>query len=200
MLKMVTSSIAPILKNLHRFDIQATGLALLALSYDDSYWGHGKQPTDALSSCSIGACFGFATSLLQKRLYRLRAAHRGPEARLYTSCGAAFLFPVGMFVFAWCGVPRVSWLGLVSGMVLFMWGLFIMYTAVFSYLADTYGPYASAAIAGTSFARNLAATAFPLFITEMNDGLGYPWSNTVFAIIAVVLAPVPYVRELYSSA
>jgi hypothetical protein len=98
-----------------------------------------------------------------------------------------------MFVFAWCGLPGVPWIGLTVGMVLFMWGVFVMYAAVFSYLADVYGPFASSALAGQSLARNLAGTAFPLFITQLNDSVGYPWSNTLFALLAVALAPVPYV-------
>jgi hypothetical protein len=142
---------------------------------------------------SIGACLGFATTLFQERLYRLRAARRGPEARLYAACGAAILFPIGMFVFAWCGLPGVPWPGLAAGMVLFMWGVFVIYAAIFSYLADVYGPFASSALAGQSLARNISGTAFPLFVTQLNHALGYPWSNTLFALLAVLLAPVPYV-------
>jgi hypothetical protein len=36
---------------------------------------------------------------------------------------------------------------------LFMWATFIMYLAVFTYLADCYGPYASSALAGQSLFR-----------------------------------------------
>jgi hypothetical protein len=36
---------------------------------------------------------------------------------------------------------------------LFMWATFIMYLAVFTYLADCYGPYASSALAGQSLLR-----------------------------------------------
>jgi hypothetical protein len=146
---------------------------------------------------SIGSCFGFATTLFQERLYRLRVGSRGPEARLYAALGAALLFPVGMFVFAWCGLPGVPWQGLAAGIVLFMWGVFIMYAAVFSYLADVYGPFASSALAGQSLARNLAGTVFPLFITKVQEALGYPWSNTLWALLAVLLAPVPYVSHVF---
>jgi hypothetical protein len=34
-----------------------------------------------------------------------------------------------------------------------MWATFIMYLAVFTYLADCYGPYASSALAGQSLFR-----------------------------------------------
>jgi hypothetical protein len=79
---------------------------------------------------------------------------------------------------------------------IFMWGLFIIYSAVFSYLADVYGPFASSALAGQSLARNLSGAAFPLFTNQLYGALGFPWSNTLFALLAVALAPVPYVGFL----
>jgi hypothetical protein len=69
----------------------------------------------------------------------------------------------------------------------------VIYVAVFSYLADVYGPFASSALAGQSLARNLAGTAFPLFVTRLFGAVGYPWGNTLFALLALLLAPVPYV-------
>ena len=35
--------------------------------------------------------------------------------------------------------------------------------------------------------------AFPLFTTQMFDALGYRWGNTLFALVAVVLMPIPFV-------
>jgi hypothetical protein len=75
-----------------------------------------------------------------------------------------------------------------------MWSVFTMYGAVFIYLADVYGPFASSALAGQSLARNIAGTAFPLFINQVYDALGFPWGNTLFALLGAVLAPVPFVR------
>jgi MFS family permease len=142
---------------------------------------------------SIGALLGFATTLYQERLYRKGVTKRGPEARLYSACAAAIIFPVGMFIYAWCAFASVHWMGLAVGIVVFMWGIFIIYAAVFSYLADVYGPFASSALAGQSLARNISGTIFPLFTTKLYGALGYPWSNTIFAILAVAMAPVPYV-------
>jgi hypothetical protein len=78
-----------------------------------------------------------------------------------------------------------------------MWSVFTMYGGVFIFLADCYGPWASSALAGQSLARNLAGTIFPLFILDLYHALGYPWGNTVFALLAVLLAPVPFVSELF---
>jgi hypothetical protein len=76
-----------------------------------------------------------------------------------------------------------------------MWSVFTMYGGVFIYMADCYSTWASSALAGQSLARNLAGTVFPLFILDLYHALGYPWGNTVFALLAVVLAPVPFVSD-----
>jgi hypothetical protein len=149
--------------------------------------------TSAHGPYSIGAYLGFATTLYQERLYRKGVAKRGVEARLYSACVAAIIFPMGLFIYAWCAFASVHWIGLAIGIVVFMWAIFIIYAAVFSYLADVYGPFASSALAGQSLARNLSGTIFPLFTTKLYGALGYRWSNTLFAILAVVMVPVPYV-------
>jgi hypothetical protein len=45
-----------------------------------------------------------------------------------------------------------------------------------------------------SASGNLAATAFPLFTEQMFEALTYKWANTLFALVAVLLLPIPFVR------
>ncbi len=83
---------------------------------------------------------------------------KGPEARLYSACFAAVLFPAGMFIYAWCTFPTVPWIGMAMGVFVspvlqtativtaaqsqplywqvIMTALFVIYVAVFTYLAD----------------------------------------------------------------
>jgi hypothetical protein len=42
-------------------------------------------------------------------------------------------------------------------------------------------------------AGNILATIFPLFTTQMFDRMTYKWANTLVALIAVVMIPIPYV-------
>ncbi|PFH53230.1 hypothetical protein AMATHDRAFT_1307 [Amanita thiersii Skay4041] len=146
-------------------------------------------------SMVIGSFFGFFMNLKQEALYRNNYSKRGPEARLYGACVAAIMLPVGMFIYAWTSIPSAHWIGLNVGIVLFMWAMYTIYVAVFSYLSDCYGTYASSANAGQSLARNMAATAFPLFTTQMFQRLTYPWASTLFACIATVMIPIPYVSH-----
>ena len=37
-------------------------------------------------------------------------------------------------------------------------------------------------------------TVYPLFTTQMFDALGYPIGATVFACVAVLMVPIPFVR------
>lgn len=48
---------------------------------------------------------------------RKNFAKRGPEARLYGAMFAAILFPIGMFIYAWCSFPYVPWIALVIAIV-----------------------------------------------------------------------------------
>ena len=61
---------------------------------------------------------------------------RGPEARLYSACFAAVLMPISMFIYAWCSFTFVHWIALTIAIVLYIWATFIIYLAVFSYVAD----------------------------------------------------------------
>jgi len=145
----------------------------------------------------IGSVFGFATNFFQEHLYRRNVGTRGPEARLYLACCAAVLIPCGMFIYAWSTFSHVPWIALTIGITIFLYGTFIIYLAVFTYLADCYGPFASSALAGQSLCRNLAATAFPLFTEQMYAKLTFKWANTLFGCIACLLMPIPFILFFY---
>ncbi|KAF9266667.1 MFS general substrate transporter [Marasmius fiardii PR-910] len=165
-------SIPLIFRELHGFNIGQIGTAFVAMI--------------------IGTTIGSATNFIQERLYQKRYPHRGPEARLYFACFAAVLFPIGMFIYAWTSLAHVSWVGVAMGVVVFTWACYIIYLAVFSYLADCYGPFASSALAGQSLCRNLLGFAFPLFTPTMFRNLTYKWSSTLFACLASVMIPIPF--------
>ncbi|KAJ7930408.1 MFS general substrate transporter [Mycena leptocephala] len=156
-------------------------------------FNHGEAGL-TFAGMTVGSLLGFATNF-----YRTRSTGakyfpiRGPEARLFAACGAALLFPTGMFIYAWGANAAIPWIVPVIGVTLFMWATFIMYLAVFTYLADCYGPYASSALAGQSLFRNLMGAAFPLFTTPMYARLGIHWASTLFGCIAVAMVPIPYV-------
>ncbi|KAK1224672.1 hypothetical protein PQX77_012418 [Marasmius sp. AFHP31] len=170
-------SVASIFRDLHHFNIGQIGTVFAAMM--------------------IGTTVGFFTNFFQERLYQRGYAKRGPEARLYFACVAALLFPSGMFIYAWTSLPGVSWVGLAMGILIFTWACYVIYLAVFSYIADCYGPFASSGLAGQSLCRNLAGFAFPLFTPYMFEGLTYKWANTLFACLATVMIPIPFILFFY---
>ncbi|KAL4252903.1 MFS transporter superfamily protein [Abortiporus biennis] len=172
-LYVLIESVSPVFKTLHHFNTGQTGTVFVVFF--------------------LGSVLGALTNLYQEKLYHANVATRGPEARLYTAMFAAVLFPVGMFIYAWCTFPQVHWIALAIGILLFMWACFLIYLAVFSYLADCYGTFASSALAGQSLCRNIMGMAFPLFTQQMYAALTYKWANTLFALIACLMIPIPFV-------
>ncbi|KAI8985777.1 MFS general substrate transporter [Trametes punicea] len=172
-LYVLVESIAPAFRTIHHFNIGQTGTVFVSM---------------------IVGCFaGLAMQLYQEKLYTKYASKRGPEARLYSACAGAILFPAGMFIYGWCTFESVPWIGMAIGIFVIMTGLFVLYVAVFTYLADCYGIFASSALAGQSLCRNLMGMAFPLFTEQMFARLTYHWGNTLFGCIAVAMIPIPFV-------
>ncbi|TCD71766.1 hypothetical protein EIP91_003109 [Steccherinum ochraceum] len=174
---VLIESIAPVFKTLHNFSQGSTGLVFITFF--------------------IGSSFGMCTNIIQERLYAKHVGTHGPEARLYHAMFAAILFPIAMYIYAWCTFPDVPWIALAIGITLFIWATFIMFLTVFNYLAECYGPFASSALGGQALCRNAAAAGFPLFTQQMYSALTYHWANTMFANIATLMIPIPFVLYFY---
>ncbi|WWC91457.1 uncharacterized protein L201_006403 [Kwoniella dendrophila CBS 6074] len=150
----------------------------------------------------IAAFIGFGFQFHQDKLYRTSAKkHNGkapPEARLYWAAYGGLMFPLFCFIYAWTGragivhwaVPAVCLIGCYTG-------IFMMYTGVFTYLADAYEVYSSSAQASHSFVRNLFSGLFPLFSRQMYKGMGYQYANTLVACVALILSAAPFLLIFY---
>lgn len=66
-----------------------------------------------------------------------------------------------------------------------------------AYLLDCYPTVAASAIACTAFTRSLAGCAFPLFIRQQLDGMTVRWALFLYAVIAFVAMPVPFLLLKY---
>ncbi|KAG1746773.1 MFS general substrate transporter [Suillus paluster] len=151
------------------------------------------------STLILGSFVGYFANVYQEKLYQKHYPRKRQEARLYLPCVAAILLPIGMFIYAWTARPEVHWIAPAIGLTVFMSGAFVIYMVVFLYLADCYGTYASSAIAGQSLCRNLSASAFPLFTTQMFARLTHQWGLTLFGCIGAALVPIPWVLFFYGS-
>ncbi|KAH6916320.1 multidrug transporter [Coprinopsis sp. MPI-PUGE-AT-0042] len=140
----------------------------------------------------IAVFIGYMTNLWQERLYQRNVGRRFVEARLYMCCFAGIVLPASMFMFAWFCRSDIHWMALTTSLTLYMWAMFTVYLAVFSYLADCYDSFASSALAGQSLVRNVIGGVFPLFTAQLFDSLGYAWANSMFAFIGVAMIPIPF--------
>ncbi|GAA5871883.1 hypothetical protein JCM3774_000717 [Rhodotorula dairenensis] len=164
----------------------------LPLIFSDVYGFNQGEVGLTFYSVVIASLIGFGANVYQERLYRKHVARRGPEARLYASLVGGLVFPAGAFILAF-SQGRGHWMGPIVGVTLIFTGVYTIYLAVFSYLADCYTIYASSALSGQSLCRNLMGFSMPLFTTQMYNGLGYQWASFLAGCIALVLAATPWV-------
>ncbi|KAF9517811.1 hypothetical protein BS47DRAFT_1371243 [Hydnum rufescens UP504] len=149
------------------------------------------------ASVSVGALIGFITSFWQEKLYRRKVATHGPEARLFFACGGGIVIVVLFMPGRLSEHHNIPWIAPCIGITLFTLGLFHVYVAVFNYIADAYLTYASSALSGQSFLRNMMAAVFPLFVRQMYRKLTFPWASTLLSLIALLLCLCPFVLILW---
>jgi DHA1 family multidrug resistance protein-like MFS transporter len=130
--------------------------------------GVGALPFLAIT---IGVIFGgllivytsktrFARKLKEK-------GHIVPEERLIPMIVGGFVFPAGLFWFAWTSSPHITWVPqVISGIPIGM-GVLLIFLQGLNYIIDCYKWNANSAIAANTFCRSLVGAGFPLFATGM---------------------------------
>lgn len=152
----------------------------------------------------IGAVFAwFETIYVQDRLYKRSVVQGGgkavPEVRLYSSAIGALVFAIGCFGFAGTARASVYWVVPCIFIVLVNMGIFTMYLATYSYLAEVYDRYASSANAAQGLLRNTLGATFPFFGVIMYDKLQFEWASTLVGFIALFFALVPWVLIMFGA-
>ena len=149
----------------------------------------------------LGVVAASGLNILNTRFYvkkmELNNGRPVPEARLPPMMLGSLLFVAGMFTFAWTSGKNIPWIAPCIGIFLLGAGFFLIFQAALNYLIDTFQKYAASAVAANTFLRSGFAGAFPLFITPMLSNLGIDWGVSIFAFIAVLLVPIPYMFYIY---
>ncbi|WRT68828.1 uncharacterized protein IL334_005808 [Kwoniella shivajii] len=171
----------------------------------ESYGFNPAQAASFEATLAIAAAIGFTCQFHQDHLYNRSAQNNGgrapPEARLYWAAYGGLMFPLFCFIYAWTAKPGVvHWIVPALALVGSYVGVFMMYTGVYTYLADAYETYSSSAQASQSFARNLLGGLFPLFTAQMYKGMGYQYANTLVASVGLVLSAAPILLIFYGKA
>ncbi|CAE6429581.1 unnamed protein product, partial [Rhizoctonia solani] len=158
----------------------------------------------AFLGIGIGIFISVVLAGVENRRY-LRAVqkhggHAPPEERLVSSFYSAILFPISLIWFAWTTYPSVHWIVPILSGIPFGLASVIGFTAVVSYMVDSYPLYAASCLAANGIMRSIVAFAFPLFIPHLFERAGDQWGSMFCAFLALVCVPIPFILYKYGPA
>lgn len=169
------------------------------------YESMGFKETEAsliFIAIGLGTVFSAFTRLLDGYIlcyFRKQGRPIKPEYKLVgLALGGPFL-AIGLWWFAWTIPPdtHTPWIVPTISLVLVGYALTEMDTVLYGYISDSYLSYSASATAAVAFMRALLSGAFPLFTTQMFDGLGNNIAMSVLAAVATAFCIVPPVFIIY---
>ncbi|KAE8378340.1 major facilitator superfamily domain-containing protein [Aspergillus bertholletiae] len=152
----------------------------------------------------IGTLFGAAaTAATQPWVLRKLKQNNGvmmPEWRLPIAIPGAVLFTGGLFWLGWSGYKgSIHWIVPTASGLFTGFGLLTMFLPSLAYLVEASGEKSASAIAAHTFLRSAAGGAFPLFATQMFDGLGVEWACTLLGCVGALLIPIPLLLYIFGA-
>ncbi|KAF2112687.1 major facilitator superfamily domain-containing protein [Lophiotrema nucula] len=145
-----------------------------------------------------GAIIVFTTKTRFRRKLE-KHGHVVPEERLIPMIIGGFLFPAGMFWFAWTSSPNITWVPQVLAGIPIGAGVLMIFLQGLNYIIDCYLMYANSAIAANTFVRSFVGAGFPLFATAMFHTLGVDWAASLLGFLTAALFPVPILFFFYGA-
>lgn len=143
----------------------------------------------------------YASMLSDRRVRQKLAANQKPQPEdrlpLYMTLPGCLLIPVGFFIYGWGADYKVHWIVPQIGTVITSFGVIIILMCIQTYLVDTFNTYAASAIAANTVLRSLLGALLPLCGLDIYDALGLGWGNTLFGLIAFIIAPIPLLFGFY---
>ncbi|QYT00170.1 MFS transporter/cycloheximide resistance protein [Trichoderma simmonsii] len=154
-------------------------------------------------ACGIGTLSGlaylgyFSDKTLEKRARAGRVIT--PEDRLpfLVTVPGALSFSLGIFVYGWGVEKRVHWVVPQVGTAMTGFGYILIFTAVQTYLIDTFENHSASANGANAALRGLAGALIPLSGLDLYKTLGWGWGNSLLAFIALALAPLLWILAVY---
>ncbi|KAB8074496.1 major facilitator superfamily domain-containing protein [Aspergillus leporis] len=148
----------------------------------------------------LGAAATAATQPWVQRKIEMNDGEMMPEWRLPVAIPGAVLFTGGLFWLGWSGYKSsIHWVVPTASGLLTGFGLLTMFLPSLAYLVESSGDKSASAIAAHTLLRSAAGGAFPLFATQMFDGLGVEWACTLLGCVAALLIPIPLLLYLFGA-
>ncbi|KAL8957667.1 MAG: hypothetical protein Q9183_005996 [Haloplaca sp. 2 TL-2023] len=140
--------------------------------------------------------FGIGSDRIVKYLSR-KTGEMKPEYRLPPMIPGAFFVPIGLFLYGWTAEKSTHWIIPIIGTGFVGLGLLATFMPVSTYLVDAFTLHAASALAANTILRSLLGALLPLAGRSMYNTLGLGWGNSLLAVIAVALCPIPVVFWRY---
>ncbi|KZL85257.1 mfs multidrug transporter [Colletotrichum incanum] len=122
----------------------------------------------------------------------LEKGARRPELRLTLMAYSVPLIPTGMLLYGWTAERSVFWVVPMTGTTVFGVGVMLIFTPLTSYLVEAFTDHAASALAASAMFSGMFGALLPLVGPPMYAALNLGWGNTILAVIAVVVAPIPW--------
>lgn len=75
--------------------------------------------------------------------------------------------------------------------------MILIYISANSYIVDSYSAFAASAIAAKTLLRSEIGASVPLFVNQMFHNMGFQWAGLLLALVAVAIAPIPFIFFKY---
>ncbi|PWZ00430.1 MFS general substrate transporter [Testicularia cyperi] len=157
--------------------------------------GEGKEPD--VSAVEKGAAEGASASLSSKPTVAAPVKKGRPEYRLPLCLVGMFILPCGLILFGWSAENQTHWIVPLIGSFIVGYATILCFQTILVYLVDAFVPYSASATACAVLVRSILAAGFPLCAEYMFEDLGYGWSCTLLALVAVCGIPVPLILYRY---
>ena len=106
-----------------------------------------------------------------------------PEDALLPGLGAAFLMPIGMFIYGWTSKEGIHWIVPSIGVAIVTFGVFIVFQCIFLYLPMTYPAYVASLFAGNALVRSSLAAGSILYSGPLYNNLGVGPGSSLLACL-----------------
>ncbi|KAN0064138.1 hypothetical protein ACQY0O_003305 [Thecaphora frezii] len=120
-----------------------------------------------------------------------------PEFRLPLCFIGMLILPCGLLCFGWAAESKAHWTVPLLGSLLVGYATILCFQTILIYLVDAFVPYSASATACAVLVRSILAAVLPIAGEYMLRDMGYGWTSTLLALMALVGAPVPLVLFRY---
>lgn len=104
---------------------------------------------------------------------------------------------MSLFWYGWSVERHDFWIVPIIATASFGLGIILIFNSVQNYYIDAFTRYAASAIAAGSVSRAVVGAKFPLFGPALYNSLGYGLGNSILAIVAILLIPMPLIIMKY---